>query len=75
MNSFNPENIPQEHVDKLMPLHADYQAIQSKIVNLSKGSSLLLDWMIALVEFKMKKATMKSLQKAKRDVRDELFLI
>lgn len=69
MNAFNPINIKDENLQKLMSLWLNYQTVEPKISKIAKGGSILLEWMTACMEFKVKKATLTSLKKSDHDVK------
>ena len=68
MNSFNVDHIKQESIDILLPLWKNYSGIYSVLQKQSKGACILLDWITAYVELKIKKETFNSVKKNLLDV-------
>lgn len=68
MNSFNVENIREEIIDCLMPLWKNYSILAERVAEYSKGASILLEWMTACVEYKVKKSTLNGLKKTEVEV-------
>ena len=68
MTSYNPENLNEEQTKKLFALWKNYPQISQKIIKINKGVALLLDWMTAVLEYKLKIETLKSAKKKFIDV-------
>jgi len=70
MDKFNPETIKEENVDLIMTLWKNYNSIQPKISKVSRAASILLDWITACMEYKIKKATLDGIKKSLSDVQN-----
>jgi len=73
MDKFNPETIKEENVDLILALWKNYNAIQPKIAKVSRAASILLDWITACMEYKIKKATLDGIKKSLTDVKPPPF--
>ena len=62
------ENLNEEMTQKCMFYWKNYQTLSSSFKKANKGASKVLDWITAIVEYKLKKETINSLKRRFIDV-------
>ena len=55
MYNFAPEDINEHTLSQIMPLWKQNQTLQPKLLKISKGGKIILDFICSSVEFKLKK--------------------
>lgn len=68
MNAFNVDNIKEETIDYMIPLWKNRELIAPKAAEYSKGATILLEWITACVEYKIKKSTLNGIKKTDAEV-------
>ena len=62
------ENLNEEMTQRCMTYWKNYQALSTNFKKANKGASKVLDWITAIVEYRLKKETINSLKRRFVDV-------
>ena len=68
MESLNVDNLKEETVESLISIWKNQAIFTDKISSIAKGGVIILDWISACVEYRVKKLTLNDLKKREHDV-------
>ena len=73
MVTFDPENMEQEANTDATILWKNYHTLSPNFKKNNKGASVVLDWIAAIIEFRLKKDIINSLKTKSIDVKALAF--
>ena len=74
MNSFSVETLSEDKLADLLYLSKNYKELEGKMGKISEGAQVLLSWMSATVQFKLKKETLNNSKKRLVEVNITLYI-
>jgi len=72
MSSNDPETLKEENIEILLPLWKNYQHLYTQISKIHKGAGIMLSWITAVFEYKLKIETLKSSRRKFPDLQKQV---